>query len=90
MAFLSSGIPPAGVYLVLPASIALMAAFLIWAGVSKSGSPDPKPITSTPFALRELARAVIASVADGFTLRILPENCISTPVYRNEEDVRLY
>src|SRR5690242_5421173 len=36
----------------------------MWAGVGKSGSPAPKPMTSSPAALRALARASIASVAD--------------------------
>src|SRR5437764_14157456 len=34
------------------------------AGVGKSGSPAPKPITSSPAALSALARASMASVAD--------------------------
>ena len=33
-------------------------------GVGKSGSPAPKPITFSPFALSALALASTASVAD--------------------------
>ena len=42
-------------YFVSPLFIALIAAFLIFSGVSKSGSPAPKPITSLPAALNSLA-----------------------------------
>src|SRR3954466_6192977 len=37
------------------------------AGVSKSGSPAPRPMTSLPSALRRAARAVTASVGEGLT-----------------------
>src|ERR1700751_1249649 len=37
------------------------------AGVSKSGSPAPRPITSLPSAFRRAARAVTASVGEGLT-----------------------
>lgn len=37
-------------------------------GVSKSGSPTPKPTTSLPAALRALALASTASVGEGATL----------------------
>src|SRR5512146_874210 len=36
-------------------------------GVSKSGSPAPRPMTSLPSALRRAARAVTASVGEGLT-----------------------
>src|SRR5579875_1325399 len=36
-------------------------------GVSKSGSPAPRPITSLPSAFRRAARAVTASVGEGLT-----------------------
>src|SRR3984893_15669755 len=39
----------------------------MWAGVSKSGSPAPKPITSLPCSRRRAARAVTASVGEGLT-----------------------
>jgi hypothetical protein len=47
--------PETGVYFVSPRLIASMAAFLILSGVSKSGSPAPRPITSRPFGF-QLAR----------------------------------
>src|SRR5262245_2249790 len=37
----------------------------MWAGVGKSGSPAPKPITFSPWALSALALASTAKVADG-------------------------
>src|SRR6185436_1695119 len=37
------------------------------AGVSKSGSPAPRPMTSLPSALSRAARAVTASVGEGLT-----------------------
>src|SRR5215469_16905697 len=37
------------------------------AGVSKSGSPAPRPMTLRPAALSERALSVTAMVADGFT-----------------------
>src|SRR6185295_11833126 len=46
-------------------SSAARAASLMWAGVSKSGSPAPKLITSTPAALSLAAFAVTARVIDG-------------------------
>src|ERR1700722_13415734 len=59
--------PSTAVYLVLPASMARMAASLILAGVSKSGSPAPRPMTLRPAALSTRALSVTAMVADGFT-----------------------
>src|SRR5947199_3160603 len=44
----------------------------MWAGVGKSGSPAPKPMTSSPAAFSALARASIASVADS---SIEPTRC---------------
>jgi len=40
---------------VSPFLIALIAAFFTLSGVSKSGSPAPRPITSLPAALNSLA-----------------------------------
>ena len=51
-----------------PALIALIAAFLMLSGVSKSGSPAPKPITSFPVAFSSLAFWVTAIVGDDFIL----------------------
>ena len=44
----SSGRPGVTEYLVHPCSVASMPAFLMWAGVSKSGSPTAKDTTSLP------------------------------------------
>ena len=71
MAAFSSGMPEAGVYFVLPSFRALIAASLMYSGVSKSGSPAPKPTTSMPWAFISLARLVTASVADGATFLAL-------------------
>src|SRR5580692_8945924 len=67
IASFSSGMPSTAVYLVLPASMAWIAASLILAGVSKSGSPAPRPMTLRPAALSARALSVTAMVADGFT-----------------------
>src|SRR5664279_675516 len=67
IASFSSGMPSTAVYLVLPASMAWIAASLMLAGVSKSGSPAPRPMTLRPAALRTRALSVTAMVADGFT-----------------------
>ena len=56
-----------GVYLVCPLSSAALAASLMNAGVSKSGSPAPKPTTSTPAFLSALALALTARVIDSET-----------------------
>ena len=58
-------VPSTAVYLVSPSLIALMAACLILSGVSKSGSPAPRPITSLPAAFNSLAFWVTAIVGDG-------------------------
>ena len=60
--------PSTAVYFVSPLLIALIAAFLILSGVSKSGSPAPRPITSFPAALNSLAFWVTAIVGDGLIL----------------------
>ena len=60
-----AGVPSTRVYFVAPASSARLAASLMWAGVSKSGSPAPKLITSRPFARKAAALAETASVGDG-------------------------
>src|SRR5436190_8774862 len=66
MADCSSGRPPLGVYLwFLGSRQASTAASTMWAGVGKSGSPAPKPITFSPCALSALALASTAKVADG-------------------------
>ena len=67
MASFSSIMPSGAVYLVLPFEIASLAASFIFSGVSKSGSPAPKPITSFPACLSSAAFCVTAIVGDGFT-----------------------
>jgi hypothetical protein len=47
--------------------MARIAASLMFAGVSKSGSPAPRPMTLRPAALSSRALSVTAMVADGFT-----------------------
>src|SRR6201987_6357072 len=67
IAAFSSGMPSTAVYLVLPASMAWIAASFTLAGVSKSGSPAPRPMTFRPAAFSARALSVTAMVADGFT-----------------------
>ena len=56
-----------------------MAAFLIFSGVSKSGSPAPNPMISFPAAFNSRAFWVTAMVADGLILFILCDS--STTAY---------
>src|SRR5688500_17372308 len=56
--------PPADVYLVLPAFMAAVAACLMFSGVSKSGSPAPKSQTLTPAARKACAACIAAIVTD--------------------------
>src|SRR3954463_13271234 len=67
IAAFSSGMPPTSVYFVLPASMAWIAASLMLAGGSKSGSPAPRPMTLRPAAFSARALSVTAMGADGFT-----------------------
>ncbi len=60
----SSMMPVAGVYLVKPLLMASMAAALTFSGVSKSGSPAPKPMMSRPWAVSSLTLAVRERVAE--------------------------
>src|SRR5262249_52154452 len=69
MAALSSGMPPASVYLVFPSRRARTAASFTRSGVSKSGSPEVKDRTSMPWALRARARAERTRVGDGVRRR---------------------
>src|SRR5437588_12691530 len=59
--------PELGVYFVKPAWSAAMAAALICSGVSKSGSPAPKPQTSRPSAFIAFALLSIDNVSDGLS-----------------------
>ena len=61
------------VYLVLPARIAAIAASLTKSGVSKSGSPAPRPMMSRPAAFSSAARLVTAIVGDGLMRWIAAE-----------------
>src|SRR5215813_13480605 len=53
------------VYLVSPRRMAAMAASLMLSGVSKSGSPAARPMTSRPAAFSSRDFCVIARVGDG-------------------------
>src|SRR5918994_7685754 len=64
IARLISRMPPAAVYFVRPARIALFAASLMLSGVSKSGSPAPKSQTFAPEARNASAACIAAIVAD--------------------------
>ena len=68
IAFFKAGVPSTAVYFVSPSFIAFIAASLIFSGVSKSGSPAPRPITSLPAALSSLAFWVTATVGEGLIL----------------------
>src|ERR1700722_20013090 len=57
--------PSTLVYLVLPSRIALIAASLMLSGVSKSGSPAAREMTSLPAAFSSRPFASAARVADG-------------------------
>src|ERR1700758_3384889 len=65
MAWRNSGVPLLGVYLVNPVSMAAWAAALMCSGVSKSGSPAPKPQTSMPSAFMALAFESMLRVSEG-------------------------
>lgn len=60
-----AGNPAAGVYrCAFGSRAATTAASTMWSGVAKSGSPAPKPMTSSPLACNALAFASTANVAD--------------------------
>ena len=82
IAFFKAGVPSTAVYLVSPLFIASIAASFILSGVSKSGSPAPKPITSLPAALNSLAFEVTAIVGDGF-IRFKLLETILIEIYNN-------
>src|SRR4051794_17823109 len=67
MAARSSGRQGVGVYFVWPLSSACLAASLMNAGVSKSGSPAPKPTTSMPAFFMAPALALTARVIESAT-----------------------
>jgi hypothetical protein len=65
IACFSASVPSTLVYLVSPERIAVIAASLMLSGVSKSGSPAPRPITSRPSAFSCRAFWVTAMVGEG-------------------------
>src|SRR3954447_4991676 len=74
-----------GVYFVCPLSSAALAASLMNVGVSKSGSPAPKPTTSIPAFFIALALALTAKVIDSDTsfTRSASGNIAKAPVVLN-------
>src|SRR6186713_1453657 len=65
-----------------PLSIALIAACLMLAGVSKSGSPAPRPITSRPACFSARALSVTAMVGDGLMrFRVSDRKAIGISVF---------
>ena len=64
MALRTSGIPGTTVYRVKLASMAAMAASLMWRGVGKCGSPAPKSTRLAPWARSLAASAATAMVAE--------------------------
>ena len=65
MAAFNSGMPSTWVYLVWPSWMARIAASFTCGGVSKSGSPTARPMTSRPAARRSSASDEIATVGEG-------------------------
>src|SRR3569833_3303694 len=62
------------------------------AGVSKSGSPAPRPITSLPSAFRRAARAVTANVGEGLKrwTRRERDKVTGIPVVHQKSSGQLY
>ena len=75
----NGNVPGFGEYFVFPHSIALMPAFAHTSGVSKSGSPAAKPMTSSPRSFSVLAKSVRATVFDSFRSRTRGFKLRSTP-----------
>src|ERR1700687_4263560 len=93
MASRSGMMPPVGVYFDLFSSMALIAAFLMWSGVGKSGSPGPKSATSTPRDLSLSASAITAAVGETCMRLIRSVSCTLAPrkrfsVYRRQFTVK--
>ena len=65
IAWRNSGKPELGVYFVKPPSSAAIAAALMCSGVSKSGSPAPKPQMSMPSLFIAFALLSIERVSEG-------------------------
>ena len=79
MASRSGMMPPVGVYFDLFSSIALIAAFLMWSGVGKSGSPGPKSATSTPRDFSLSASAMTAAVGEIWMRLMRSVSCTLAP-----------
>src|SRR5437868_12134643 len=79
--------PELGVYLVKPACKASMAACLICSGVSKSGSPAPKPQTSSPSAFIAFALLSIERVSEGVSCAARAEISMSVALFLAVEAV---
>ncbi len=79
MASRSGMIPPVGVYFVKFCSMARMAAFLMWSGVGKSGSPGPKSAMSTPLAFSLSASAMTAEVGEIWMRLMRSVSCTLSP-----------
>src|SRR6202047_2415601 len=71
--------PAVEVYLVLFSSMALMAAFLMWSGVGKSGSPGPKSAMSTPRDFNFSASAMTADVGEIWMRLMRSVRCTISP-----------
>src|SRR5919109_925065 len=74
----NGAMPPAGVYFDLFSLIARIAAFLIWSGVGKSGSPGPKSATSMPLAFIFSASARTAAVGEIWIRLMRSVSCTSS------------
>src|ERR1700758_5009669 len=72
----NSGMPELGVYFVNPVSSAAIAAALMCSGVSKSGSPAPKPQTSSPSDFIAFALLSTDKEREGVRLFAREESCI--------------
>src|SRR5919204_6294461 len=75
-------IPAFGVYFVKPASNASIAALFMCSGVSKSGSPAPKPQTSIPSAFMAFALLSIERVNDGVSCAARSEISMFGKLYK--------
>eukprot|EP01022_Parablepharisma_sp_SALTPOND_P035049 TRINITY_DN939_c0_g4_i4.p1 TRINITY_DN939_c0_g4~~TRINITY_DN939_c0_g4_i4.p1 ORF type:complete len:1248 (+),score=348.87 TRINITY_DN939_c0_g4_i4:2480-6223(+) len=64
MAWRSAGVPAVAVQRVWPASMAAAAAWRMWAGVSKSGSPTTRLTMSLPWRRNSAARSAAALLGD--------------------------
>src|SRR5689334_2032455 len=73
----NGAMPPAGVYFDLFSLIARIAAFLMWSGVGKSGSPGPKSATSIPLAFSFSASARTAAVGEIWIRLMRSVSCTS-------------